>query len=119
MSGLTFADRLTSSTGVPTSTGRPHAAASRNTIPNASGSRPSRRVRHGIAKTSPASKYFGICCHGTPPVKITESETPRLSASRMSLAHIRALTHEEKSSHPALLKNRSANSGSGCPVPCA
>ena len=48
-------DRLRGTPERPTTTGRPHAWASRNTIPHASGSSPNSRVRHGIAKTSPAS----------------------------------------------------------------
>ena len=40
---------------VPATTGSPHAAASRKTMPSPSTSSPPRRVRHGIAKTSPAA----------------------------------------------------------------
>ena len=39
----------------PTTTGSPVAAASRKTIPSASGSRPHSRVRHGSANTSAAA----------------------------------------------------------------
>ena len=39
----------------PTTTGRPHAAASMNTLPHPSTSSPPRRVRHGIANTSPSA----------------------------------------------------------------
>jgi hypothetical protein len=40
---------------VPATDGTPHAAASRKTFPQPSTSRPPRRVRHGMANTSPAA----------------------------------------------------------------
>ncbi len=45
-------------------------------MPSASGSSPASRVRHGIAKTSPASVQAGISSQGTLPAKTTSDSTP-------------------------------------------
>lgn len=53
-------------------------------MPSPSTSKPSRRVRQGMAKTSPASWYAGSWSHATEPVKRTASPTPSPAASRTS-----------------------------------
>jgi hypothetical protein len=59
----------------PATAGRPTAEASRKARPKPSTSSPSLRVRHGMANTSPALKYWGSTSHPTSPAKITRSAT--------------------------------------------
>ena len=55
VAGLAVPDRVRRAAGVPATTGSPLADASRKTMPRPSTSRPRRRVRHGMANTSPAA----------------------------------------------------------------
>ena len=58
---------------LPTITGNPVAEPSKKTMPSPSTSQPPIRVRHGIAKTSPAAYQCANCPGATLPVKCTLS----------------------------------------------
>ena len=77
-------------------TGRPASAASANTMPKPSTSRPPQRLRQGEANTSAARSHSFIVVSASAPVRCTRSPTPALLGAVVETRRQPALADDDE-----------------------